>query len=133
MKVQLKNNEAGRALTGARAALIGLGVMVMAGCQTTLGSEEEAAVPPPYPPGYTPYSSRIPDQVQQQLPADITPEQVLLADDGCFYYHRGALTYPILDAAGTSRLCIVVERLEQPVDLTGVTLGPVPASSRIVR
>ena len=64
------------------------------------------------------------------MPEDVTPEQVLITDDGCYYYHRGAATHLVTGPDGKNRFCLQDRAAPEtlPVDLTGVTLGAVPKS-----
>lgn len=113
-----------------KAPFLCLSVLALAGCQTTLSTSTEGdAAPPPYPPGYEPAGRTIPDRVEQNLPAGISPEQVLIADNGCYFYHVGALTSPITAEDGRTKLCIQREEpATVPVDLSGVSLGAPPKS-----
>ncbi|KMW58376.1 hypothetical protein AIOL_003349 [Candidatus Rhodobacter oscarellae] len=71
----------------------------------------------PYPPGYSRAEGRLPEQVKANLPADITAEQVLIADDGCYFYHRGATTYAVKGGNPVSRFCLEREPVGIPIDL----------------
>jgi hypothetical protein len=99
----------------------------LSACQTTLFVEEEPVPevpppPPPYPPGYEP-AGQLPELVEENVPAGIVPEQVIIADDGCYFYYVGALTTPITLADGKSKLCVQREPVGTPVDISGIPLG----------
>ena len=114
-----------------RTTLMILAAAVLAACQTTTTDPDTTAPPeqvvlPPYPPGYN-VPSKVPEIVAATLPADVTPEQVLLGDDGCYYYHRGATTYPVTNENPLNRYCTRAEPVGQPIDINAplpVVLAP---------
>ena len=71
---------------------------------------------PPYPPGYTAVS-KVPEVVLAGLPADVAPEQVLITDEGCYYYHRGATTYPVTGDNPLQRYCTPREPFGQIINI----------------
>lgn len=104
--------------------------LALAGCQEMMVAmdDDQPPTPPPYPPGYEPAGRSVPDLVVQNLPEGIVEQQVLIADDGCYYFYQGALTTPITDAEGKTKLCVQREPVGIPVDMSGVTLGAPPRS-----
>lgn len=98
--------------------VVGVVLLALAGCDV-VESEPEDTGPkplPPYPPGYE-VARKIPEMVQAALPGDVVPAQVLIADDGCFYYHRGATTYPVTGADPNSRFCAPRDPVGQIINI----------------